>query len=163
MKGVARPSIKVLNTGSMIFLLLLHIKFFLLENNIHPFWVILPLVGQHTNSTPEKSEIPHGRSMAKLRSERSLSWQLCAAVWFQRSNSQQRVWLWMWSKRQFSGTSRASLWNGPSAMHRATGLPTIILLWELGLLLKALGSLSFGSILFHFISSIFEKFREDFI
>lgn len=39
MKGFARPSIKVLNTGSMIFLLLLHIKFFLLENNIHPFWV----------------------------------------------------------------------------------------------------------------------------
>lgn len=74
-----------------------------------------PLVGQQTNSTPEKREMPQGRSMAKLRRVRSRSWQLCAAVWFHRSNSQQRVWLWMWSNRQFSGTSSASLWNGPSA------------------------------------------------
>ena len=76
----------------------------------------LPLkcLGQQTNSTPENREMPQGSNMAKLRKVRSRSWQDCAAVTFQRSNCQHLVWLWMWSKRQFSGTNSASLWKGPS-------------------------------------------------
>lgn len=72
------------------------------------------MFGQQTNSTPEKSEMPQGRSMAKVRRVMERSVQAVAAVWFHLSNSQHLVWLWMWSNRQFSGTRRASLWNGPS-------------------------------------------------
>lgn len=77
----------------------------------------LPLLGQQTNSTPENKEIPHGKSMAKLRKFISRSWHETEAVWFHRSKGQHFDWLWMWSKTHFSGTSSASLWNGPSAQH----------------------------------------------
>lgn len=74
----------------------------------------LPFFGQQTNSTPEKRSTPHGNNMAKLLSCMVLSRQLWAAVLFQSSKLWQMLWLWMWSKRQCSGTSRASLWNCPS-------------------------------------------------
>lgn len=74
----------------------------------------LKCFGQQTNSTPENSEMPHGSSIAKLRICMLRSWQAWAPVWFHRTNGQQRDALWMWSKRQPSGTSKASDWNGPS-------------------------------------------------
>lgn len=76
----------------------------------------LPLkcLGQHTNSTPLNKEMPQGRSMAKDRNWSPLSWQALPAVAFHRPNVQQLLWLWMWSNKQFSGTKRASDWNGPS-------------------------------------------------
>lgn len=70
--------------------------------------------GQQTNSTPENNEIPHGKSIAKLRICMFLSWHAAAPVWFHRTNGQQREALWIWSNRQPSGTSNASDWNGPS-------------------------------------------------
>ena len=71
-------------------------------------------LGQQTNSTPEKTSMPQGRSMAKLLTLIPLCWQAEAAVAFHWSKSQQRDWLWMWSKRQCSGTRSASLWKGPA-------------------------------------------------
>uniref|UniRef100_A0A182Q1Y3 Uncharacterized protein n=1 Tax=Anopheles farauti TaxID=69004 RepID=A0A182Q1Y3_9DIPT len=57
----------------------------------------LPLkcFGQQTNSTPEKSEMPQGSSMAKLRICMLRSWQAAAPVWFHLTNGQQREALWM--------------------------------------------------------------------
>lgn len=78
------------------------------------FFSPLKCFGQQTNSTPLKREMPQGSSMAKDLSCRPRSWQAPAAVAFQRPKVQQLLWLWMWSKRQFSGTRRASDWNGPS-------------------------------------------------
>jgi len=84
---------------------------------------LLKCLGQQTNSTPEKTEIPQGRSMAKLRICIPRSWQAAAPVWFHLTNGQHREALWMWSNRQPSGTSRASDWNGPSKAkrHRVVG------------------------------------------
>lgn len=79
------------------------------------FHLPLKCFGQHTNSTPENSEMPHGSSMAKLRICMPRSWQAAAPVWFHLTNGQHRDALWMWSKRHPSGTSNASDWNGPSA------------------------------------------------
>lgn len=73
-----------------------------------------PCLGQQTNSTPEKTSIPQGKSMAKLFTFIPRSWHALAAVWFHLSKSQHRVWLWIWSKRQCSGTKRASLWKAPA-------------------------------------------------
>lgn len=75
---------------------------------------LLKCFGQQTNSTPENNEIPQGNNMAKLRICIPRSWQAAAPVWFHLTNGQQRDALWMWSKRQPSGTSSASDWNGPS-------------------------------------------------
>lgn len=74
----------------------------------------LKCFGQHTNSTPENNEIPHGNNMAKLRICIPRSWQAAAPVWFHRTNGQHRDALWIWSKRHPSGTSKASDWNVPS-------------------------------------------------
>lgn len=74
----------------------------------------LKCFGQQTNSTPENNEIPQGSSIAKLRICILRSWHAVAPVWFHRTNGQQRDALWMWSKRQPSGTNKASDWNGPS-------------------------------------------------
>ena len=71
-------------------------------------------LGQQTNSTPEKTSMPQGRSMAKLLTFRPRSAQASAAVRFHLSKFQHLVWLWMWSKRQCSGTRRASDWKGPA-------------------------------------------------
>ena len=71
-------------------------------------------LGQQTNSTPEKTSMPQGSSMAKLLTLMPRSAHAPVAVRFHSSKFQQRVWLWMWSKRQCSGTRRASLWNGPA-------------------------------------------------
>ena len=73
------------------------------------------LAGQQTNSTPEKTSMPQGRSIAKLRSRIDRSEQARPAVPFHWSKFQHLVWLCMWSKRQCSGTRRASDWKGPSA------------------------------------------------
>lgn len=87
---------------------------------INQSWVYkalhLPLkcFGQQTNSTPENNEIPHGNNIAKLLICIPRSWQAVAPVWFHRTNGQHLEALWMWSKRQPSGTKRASDWNGPS-------------------------------------------------
>ena len=78
-----------------------------------PFLVFLEN-GQQTNSTPEKTSIPQGKSMAKLLTFMPRSWQAVEAVLFHWSKSQHLVWLWMWSNRQCSGTSRASLWKAPA-------------------------------------------------
>lgn len=88
--------------------------------------VDLPLkcLGQQTNSTPLKREIPQGSSMAKDLSWSPLSWQAIAAVAFHRPKVQQLLWLWMWSNRQFSGTRRASDWNGPSKKSKHANLKT---------------------------------------
>ena len=58
--------------------------------------------------------MPQGRSMAKDLSFIPLSAQARPAVEFHWSKFQHLVWLWMWSKRQCSGTKRASDWKGPS-------------------------------------------------
>ena len=79
-----------------------------------PFLIFL--AGQQTNSTPLKTSMPQGRSIAKDRSFMERSPQAAAAVVFHWSKFQHRVWLWMWSKRQCSGTSRASDWKGPSGI-----------------------------------------------
>lgn len=76
--------------------------------------VPLKCFGQQTNSTPENTDIPHGNNIAKLRICMPRSWQAAAPVWFHLMNGQQRDALWIWSKRQPSGTKRASDWNGPS-------------------------------------------------
>lgn len=83
----------------------------------------LPLkcFGQHTNSTPEKSEIPQGSSMAKLRICMFRSWHAAAPVWFHLMNGQHRDALWMWSNRHPSGTRRASDWKGPSGSRGKIG------------------------------------------
>uniref|UniRef100_A0A8W7PR41 Uncharacterized protein n=1 Tax=Anopheles coluzzii TaxID=1518534 RepID=A0A8W7PR41_ANOCL len=52
-------------------------------------------LGQQTNSTPEKSEMPQGSSMAKLRICMLRSWQAAAPVWFHLTNGQHRDALWM--------------------------------------------------------------------
>lgn len=90
----------------------------------------LPLYGQQTNSTPENKDMPQGNSMAKLRRLWSRSWQAWAAVWFQRSNGQHLLWLCTWSNIQFSGTSRASLWNCPSASAHKTFVIIVCLLFQ---------------------------------
>lgn len=46
------------------------------SNNYSP----LKCFGQHTNSTPENNEIPHGSNMAKLRICIPRSWQAAAPV-----------------------------------------------------------------------------------
>ena len=74
------------------------------------------LAGQQTNSTPEKTSMPQGSSMAKLLTRMPRSPHASPAVRFQSSKFMHCVWLWMWSKRQCSGTSRASLWKGPAAL-----------------------------------------------
>ncbi len=71
-------------------------------------------LGQHTNSTPLKTSMPQGRSMAKLLTFMLRSLQALAAVLFHWSKSQHLVWLWMWSNRQCSGTRRASDWKAPA-------------------------------------------------
>ena len=81
-----------------------------LKHTFTPFFVI----GQQTNSTPEKTSMPQGKSMAKLLTFMLRSWHAEAAVRFHWSKSQHLVWLWMWSKRQCSGTNRASLWKAPA-------------------------------------------------
>ena len=80
-----------------------------------PFLACCCFLGQQTNSTPEKTSMPHGRSIAKDLTRIPRWPQAAAAVRFHWSKSQQRDWLCTWSKRQCSGTSRASLWNGPAA------------------------------------------------
>ena len=70
--------------------------------------------GQQTNSTPENTSIPQGKSIAKLLTFIPRPLQAFDAVVFHISKSQHLVWLWMWSKRQCSGTKRASLWKGPA-------------------------------------------------
>ena len=52
--------------------------------------------------------------MAKERRRIDLSAQAWPAVPFHWSKFQHLVWLCMWSKRQCSGTRRASDWKGPS-------------------------------------------------
>ena len=74
------------------------------------------LAGQQTNSTPLNTSMPHGSNMANDLSFMLLSPQALEAVEFHWSKFQHFVWLWMWSKRQCSGTNRASDWNGPSTM-----------------------------------------------
>lgn len=78
----------------------------------------LKCFGQQTNSTPEKSEIPQGNSMAKLRICIPRSWQAAAPVWFHLTNGQHLDALWMWSNKQPSGTNKASDWNGPSEKYK---------------------------------------------
>ena len=51
------------------------------------------LAGQHTNSTPLKTSMPHGRSMAKERSFMPRSPQARPAVEFHWSKFQHFVWL----------------------------------------------------------------------
>ena len=80
---------------------------------LEPF---LGLKGQQTNSTPEKTSMPQGNSIAKLLTLMPRSRQAPVAVLFHWSKSQHLVWLWMWSKRQCSGTRRASLWKGPAGV-----------------------------------------------
>lgn len=84
------------------------------------------LNGQQTNSTPEKTSIPQGNNMAKLLTLMPRSRQACVAVRFHWSKSQQRVWLWMWSNRQCSGTKRASLWKGPATWSENI----VLLMWN---------------------------------
>ena len=60
--------------------------------------------------------MPQGRSMAKDLSFMPLSAQARPAVEFHWSKFQHFVWLWIWSKRQCSGTRRASDWKGPSVI-----------------------------------------------
>ncbi len=60
------------------------------ENLISKSYSLLKCFGQHTNSTPENNEIPHGNSMAKLRICMPRSWQAAAPVWFHRTNGQHR-------------------------------------------------------------------------
>lgn len=85
---------------------------------------LLKCFGQHTNSTPENKDMPHGNNMAKLRICMPRSWQAAAPVWFHLTNGQQREALCMWSNRQPSGTNKASDWNGPSIKtNKITTLP----------------------------------------
>ena len=51
--------------------------------------------GQQTNSTPLKTSIPQGSSMAKERSFMPRSEQALPAVEFHWSKFQHFVWLWM--------------------------------------------------------------------
>lgn len=89
----------------------LHIK-----RRIEKCFVNLPLkcLGQHTNSTPLNNDMPQGSSMANDLNCNPLSWQAVAAVTFHLPKGQQLLWLWIWSKTQFSGTKSASDWKGPS-------------------------------------------------
>ncbi len=81
-----------------------------------PFLFAFCFLGQQTNSTPEKTSIPHGSSIAKLLTRMPRPPQASAAVAFHLSKSRQRDWLWMWSNRQCSGTSSASDWKGPASL-----------------------------------------------
>jgi len=71
--------------------------------------------GQQTNSTPLNRSMPQGCSMEKLRSSMSRLTHDAVAVSFHERYDVHSFWSWMWSKTQWSGTSSASLWNGPTA------------------------------------------------
>jgi len=70
--------------------------------------------GQQTNSTPLNRSMPHGCSMEKLRRSIPRLTHDAVAVSFHERYDVHSFWSWTWSNTQWSGTSNASLWNGPT-------------------------------------------------